>query len=918
MKKIYNFLSVIIVLIFLVSCNLSTEKQNDTRLKLSKKTKKTTAQKAEATRARLLHDFNMQKNPLTGKIPLEEKKKEFENSLLAKESRLFSKAAVNSYISRGPSNFGGRTRALQVDISDATGETMLAGAVSGGVFRTTNGGDSWVKVSPFNDIHNVTTLAQDPRQGFQNIWYYGTGEYSGNSAGIQEQYIGHGVWKSTDSGLTWQQMPATAQGEFQVFDNFFDFVIDSQVHPITGDLFVSTAGKIYRLSGVDKPFVELDIPSDGIGWTDIEITSTGIVYATIDGGQAKVNGVYKSLTGGGGYTKIASNGTPAGWGARGRITLAIAPSDENIVYVLYNNGQRNNASNRVPEADLWQYNSGTDAWINYSAKLPNEPGGDSDGNDPFSIQGAYDLVVSVKPDNSNFVVIGGTNAYKIEDIVKDQTFRRIGGYAGPNDYKVYGSGSSTHHPDIHAFEWDLIDSNIMFSGTDGGLHKTNNITSNFVNWNSLNNNYLTYQYYHVNMTNALGDDVVIGGAQDNGTTIGGTNFGLANKSLMNDYFGGDGASVAITKKDKNNYVTYASTQNGSMFRGNNNFLTTIITPSTGVDANDDPEYYPSQFVTYFHKDPDNASTIYYASNFEILRTNDAENVTSDTWTSLGRLPSGKITTFATTRGTYDPASSYLLIGGNIGDVYRLKDPKNITDVSSIVKITPPGIIIDPLDSNSGQYTSGIAIHPTNPDIVIVVYASYGDDVRNIFISDNATSDTPTWTQVERNLDAHSIRSAAITEVNNVITYFVGTARGLYKSNDPATTDWALEGNTVMGIPIVSGLVYRPSDNILLVGTHGNGMYQTNLSGVLSVDDNTIERVNLAMYPNPAQFKLNFVTKDFNLTNNTKFSIYSVGGKEVKKGTLNDKTIDVSSLSKGIYIVNLKYNNTSISKKFIKN
>ena len=44
------------------------------------------------------------------------------------------------------------------------------------------------------------------------------------------------------------------------------------------------------------------------------------------------------------------------------------------------------------------------------------------GNDPFAIQGGYDLVVSVKPDNENFVVIGGTNVYKIENIVTDATF----------------------------------------------------------------------------------------------------------------------------------------------------------------------------------------------------------------------------------------------------------------------------------------------------------------------------------------------------------------------------------------------------------------------------------------------------------------------------------------------------------------
>jgi len=201
---------------------------------------------------------------------------------------------------------------------------------------------------------------------------------------------------------------------------------------------------------------------------------------------------------------------------------------------------------------------------------------------------------------------------------------------------------------------------------------------------------------------------------------------------------------------------------------------------------------------------------------------------------------------------------------------------------------------------------------------MVTYSSYGNDVRNIFITNNATSISPIWTEVERNLNAHSVRAAAISSVGGNVNYYVGTARGLYKSSNPATTDWTLEGSNVMGIPVVSGLVYRPSDNILLVGTHGNGMYETNLNAVLSLESNSIDGVKMAMYPNPAQFELRFATNDFKIDNTTKFLIYDVKGKQVKKGTLFNKSIDVSTLNKGIYIVNLKHNNISTSRKFIKN
>lgn len=59
-------------------------------------------------------------------------------------------------------------------------------------------------------------------------------------------------------------------------------------------------------------------------------------------------------------------------------------------------------------------------------------------------------------------------------------------------------------------------------------------------------------------------------------------------------------------------MTYVSTQIGRMLRGNNTQVTKVITPIESNDANGNPIFYPSQFVTYFYMDQDNPSTIYYA------------------------------------------------------------------------------------------------------------------------------------------------------------------------------------------------------------------------------------------------------------------------------------------------------------------
>jgi hypothetical protein len=88
-----------------------------------------------------------------------------------------------------------------------------------------------------------------------------------------------------------------------------------------------------------------------------------------------------------------------------RTLLALAPSNENILYVLYENGLTNTSSGRNKEADLFKLNmTSGNVWTNLSANLPDFPGGDHDATDPFTIQGGYDLFITVKPNDPNFVL----------------------------------------------------------------------------------------------------------------------------------------------------------------------------------------------------------------------------------------------------------------------------------------------------------------------------------------------------------------------------------------------------------------------------------------------------------------------------------------------------------------------------------
>lgn len=864
-----------------------------------KKTKKTPEERALFAQERLEHELKFQRNPLTGKIPLDEKQKELEIALEANELAKLNRVSSRTYTSRGPANLGGRTRAIHVDISDATSNTIIAGGVSSGLFRTINGGTSWTKVSPNDDIHNVTAITQDPRAGSQNIWYYATGEGRGNSASEDgAAFRGRGVWRSTDSGVTWTQIAAT-DSAFDSFDSRLDYISSIEVHPTTGDLMIAASNRIYRYDGTTL-HTELDVAStSSLLLTDVVINGAGTVYVAFDGQTANA-GVWTSPTGNGSWTNLTSGGKIPGWAPTRRIVLGHAPSNNDVIYALYVNG----VSGGI-EADLWHYNAGTDTWTDYSSKLPDEPGSDSSGNDPFAVQGGYDLVVEVKPNDENFVVIGGTNAYKIEDIQNDAMFSRIGGYLNNTGYSLYATfPGDTHHPDVHELHFDPNNADILYSGTDGGVHKTTDITDFTVKWTNLNNDYLTYQYYFVAIDPLSGSDIIVGGAQDNGTTVGGTDYGLANNSDMSSLFGGDGVAVGIARINGGaNYSIYLGNQNGRVLRSPDGInVTADITP----DGED------SQFVTYFYLDPDNNDVLYYLDRNFLYRTTSAPTVTSSTWDDIGQVSNSQLLrTLAATRGAYS-ASSYLLIGGERGTVYRLDDPHNAADATSAVDITPSGA-----STAFGTLVSGLAIHPTNPDIAMAVYSNYGS-LKNIFITANATAATPTWTEVEQNLDAHSIRSAAIAEVGGQIIYFVGTARGLYSSDDPANKDWELEGGSTMGLPVVSSLVYRPSDNKMLVGTHGNGMYETTIvANVLSTKDVANNELGASIYPNPAQNELNISGSEIDFNSSVKYQISDITGKLIKRGVLSNRKVDVSEMNSGLYIINLESKGLSGSLKFLK-
>jgi hypothetical protein len=552
--------------------------------------------------------------------------------------------------------------------------------------------------------------------------------------------------------------------------------------------------------------------------TDIVVSSTGRLYASFGGtNSATVDGVWASAPGptsgdAGSWVQIAgagAGGSPVGWnaeGAYGRVVLAIAPSSEDILYALYSI----TVGACTVEAELFRWDDIGATWTNLSATLPNEPGCLA-GNDPFAVQGGYDLVIAVKPDASSTVFIGGTNSYRSTDA--GLTWTRIGGYASAASYALYASS----HPDVHAFAFQPGTPTTMICGNDGGIQRTTANLAGTVAWTPINSSYRTYQYYYVDIDPRLANDKVLGGAQDNGSTrnIGGT--GTSFESVM----GGDGVSVGLSGSSE---IEYVGSQLGSIIR-----RSSALADGFGTSITPTGESGTGLFVTLFKLDQDNTEKLYYANDNSLYRTTSASTVTSGTWTSMtgvaaSVLAANDITALAVTRGTYSAVTASLFMGTSNGKVFRLDDPTGVAAATAPVDITGAGF-------PASAYVSSIAVNPRNDDTVLVTFSNYG--VSSVFWTGTANAAIPTWTAVEGSLTLPSYRSSAIHAVpgSPEVQYYVGTSAGLFRSGTtfPGTPGWTQEDASSLGNAVVTSLSFRPGDGNLLVGTHGYGMWKTFLS-----------------------------------------------------------------------------------------
>ena len=760
-------------------------------------------------------------DPATGHLPLDIHRREraFAAGLPRWNRGLALDKAGDKYAGwtfRGPWNIGGRTRALALDVSDPTYRTLLAGGISGGMWRSTDDGGSWTLTTGSSQLHAVASVAQDTRAGHQDVWYYGTGEIRGNSAsGGGASFRGDGIFKSVDGGATWSVLPSTAGLDPTVFGGEWQYVHRIAIDPSNAaqdEVYAAVYGFIERSVDGGATWTRvLGNASVQARYTDVVVSSTGVVYASLST-DGLIAGIFRSPDGLN-WTEI----TPAGLTAHNRAVMALAPSDESILYVLVSDTNGSTDEGFYKYTYLSGDGSGAGGtWSNRSAQMLNIPG--PGGNEVMECYGSYCQVVTVHPTNPDIVFLGGIHLVRSTD-----------GFATNNaDAWIGGWQYSNHHADQHWLVFRPGSSVVAYSGSDGGVHRTSDITAASVNWTPLSNGYNTSQFYTAAIDeNLAGSDVVIGGMQDNGTWFTSSTNGM---QPWVELLGGDGSYCAVADASGTTGTYIVSVQNGVAYRFGADNSTGDWTSWTRIDPLGGGAYL---FINPLMVDPNDTRQVYVGTSAGVWRNSDvtaiplwSNNAATLNWTHLTTTPNSSVTALAMSRGV----ARTLYYGTASGGVYRVDNAD-----SAPASTAPVALNMGP-SWPAGAYVASISIHPTDPQKLLVAVSNYA--VSSIFYSDDAGA---TWSAVEGNLagsDGPSVRTVALVPFSGQDICFAGTSTGLYSTATlaGAATSWSLEAADLIGNVVVDQLAVRPADGLVVAGTHGKGVYSLTIPAGTSVGE----------------------------------------------------------------------------------
>ena len=808
--------------------------------------------------------FKQRAYPL-GEIPLE---KYYEAIEQTKQIKVLSKSSTtNPWVLLGPTNIGGRV--TDIEMIPTSFDTIYAGIASGGVFKSVDGGTSWLPIFDETYTMSIGDLVLDPAN--PNIIYVGTGEVNGGGGSVT--YGGNGVYKSTDGGTTWNHLGLEAT------ENISRIIVNSLNTQIVylgamGKLFGKNYERgLYRSTDGGATWENKLFISDSTGCIDIAINplQPDTIFAAMwerirrpdrlsYGGPTC--GLYRSTDSGDTWTELI-NGLPNNTPNIGRIGISICASSPNIIYAIY-------ADNIGYFAGVYKSTNNGDSWTRTN---------DGTLSSLFSSYGWWFGNIRVDPANPNNVFVMGLDVYKTTN--------------GGSSWS-YSSGSM--HVDQHGMYIHPSNPNFIVAGNDGGVYKSTNSGSS---WSFITSMPIT-QFYTCDVDFQY-PNRYYGGTQDNGTnrTLTGT------PNSWQQIYGADGFYVLVDPSN-NNYV-YAESQYGGFARstdGGNNFGYGL----NGVSGSD-----RFNWSTPFIIDPTNPAKLYLGSNRIYRTTNRAVS-----WTPIspdltngppsGNLVYGTITTIASAPSD----TNVVYVGTDDGNVQvTLDGGTNWTKIS------------DPLPV---RWVTRVAVDPYDAMTAYVTLSGYRYDeyLPHVFRTTDAGN---SWQSISSNLPDAPVNDI-IVDPDFAGRLFAATDVGVFIT-DNLGNSWSYLSENLPNSPITDLVLHNPT-RTLIAATFGRSMYSIDLTTITNVKDEIASVNDFVLYqnyPNPfnptTKIKFQIPDQVRNDKSQVTLKVYDVLGNEVATLVNEEKpagTYEVEfngdNLPSGIYLYQLQEGSSTKTKKMV--
>ena len=683
----------------------------------------------------------------------------------------------------GPATMGGRVDDLAVLESNPA--VFYVGTASGGLWKTTNSGTTWeVLFDDLDDVVSIGDVAIAPNDA--NLVWVGTGENNNRQSGSW----GNGVYKSIDGGKTWKHMGLRDS------KHIARIIVDPVDHDV---VYVAALGSLW---GAGKERGVFKTTDGGVTWTNVLFVNedTGATELVQDPANNKVlyAATYQrrratwGFNGGGPGSGIhKSSDAGRTWtkltsgipsGPLGRIGMDIYRANPNILYARIEH-QSESGTYRSDDAGL--------SWRKMSNVNPRP---------------MYFSQVRVDPTNDLRVYVLGVQLHISDDGGK--TFVDNG----------------VMHSDHHAMWINPANPNHIIDGNDGGIGIS---WDKGRTWEGIYNMDLA-QYYHVGYDMETPYNLC-GGMQDNYTWCGPSAVRSRNGIVNDDWFqiqGGDGFEALIDPKDPN--IIYAESQDGNVVRVDrrtNERKTIRPIPPRG-----EPNLRWN-WNTAIHISPHDSAVIYTGANKVFKSTDRGQSwqaISGDLTQAADRETLSLMGVVAKdfTIAKHDGVQSYgnlvqvvespkqagvIYAGSDDGIVHMTKDGgKSWTNLSSKFPNMP-----------KNAYVSGLIASAHDANTVYVSFDNHTNDDYNNYVYASVDGGN-NFRSISEGLPKGQVVMTVAEDPKNPAVLYAGTEFGLFVSTDRGGS-WTRIRSGLPTVPIHE-IVFHPRDNDMILATHGRSLW----------------------------------------------------------------------------------------------